>query len=91
MKRKDPYTVLLELAKSYIVRIRDRKDIHSFYYGIDKIKAKELYSIDELYYQTATASALGYDTVLRVTAIGLEVHLIEKIPQPPYRLYEGNI
>lgn len=91
MKRKNPYTSLLELARSYIVRVKNRKDIHNFYYDIGKIKAKELYSIDDLYYQTATASVLGYDTVLRATTIGLEVHFIEKIPQPPYVLYEGNI
>lgn len=91
MKRKNPYTVLLELARSYIVRIKNRKDIHNFYYGIDKIENKELYSLNDLYYETRVASKLGYDTVLRATTIGLEVHFIEKIPQPPYNLYEGNI
>lgn len=65
MKRKNlklgykQYTALLESTRAYIVKIKNRKDIPSFYYGVDKIKAKELYSIDDLYYKQQPQVSLG--------------------------------
>ena len=87
MKRKNPYTTLLELFRSYVIKIKNRKDIHSFYYGIDKVKEKERYLLDDLFYKIQAANELGYDTVLKATNLGIEVHFVGKLPEPPYCVY----
>ena len=87
MKRKNPYTTLLEVFKSYASKIRNRRDISGFYYDITKIKKAELFSLTDLYYKIKLANELGYDTVLKATEIGIVVHFIAKLPDPPYQVY----
>lgn len=86
MKRKNPYTTLLEAFRSYYLKIKYRGDILSFYYDIDKVINKELFSLDSLYYKTEVANELGFDTYLKTTKIGLEVHFVSKLPEQPYQI-----
>ena len=86
MKRKNPYTHLLEICKKYVDKIKHRRDYHSFSYCIDGIKKENSFSLTNLYHYSIIAEELGYDTVLKATKIGLEVHFIHKIPDTPYQL-----
>ena len=86
MKIKNPYTHLLEMSRLYVHKIINLKDIYSSYFDIVAIKNNKLFELKELYYKAQLAEKLGYNTVLKTSNIGLEVHFVAKIPDPPFKL-----
>ena len=86
MKRENPYTRVLNKAKEYAKKVSSPKDIYAEYYELEKINKMVTFQLGDLYFQTKTADALGYDTILKATEKGLEIHYVEKRPFTPLEL-----
>jgi len=82
--REHPYTRLKKIASEYCRKIRDRKDSYWHYHKKESLSNN--LDMHALYYSTRTAYELGYETHLRATEKGLEIHHVEKLPDSPFEL-----
>ena len=84
MKRINPYTRLLTIAKKFVSDVKYRQKKSLFFYSVENLKGG--FNLLDLYHHTKAADDLGYNIMLHSDKEGLHVDYIKKIPSIPWEL-----
>ena len=82
MKRKNPYTALLEEIKDFVRKIKYPPTTSMYFWSLDKLTSDKSWRLDDVYQRTQAAQSLGYEVIIKSDEKGMEMKY-RKIAQIP--------
>lgn len=80
----NPYTHLLAQAQKFAHAVKYRRTESGGYFGLQAVKDRVGFRLDDTLVQVETADKLGYDTTLRKTDLGLSIVFVKRPPESPF-------
>jgi hypothetical protein len=82
MKRKNPYTKLLEIGRRFASALQCRKITNLFYFNAKDLKERKGFVLDGLYERVIAAEQLNHDVLIRANDKGMSIEYRERVKIP---------